>query len=193
MPPTEYAPTGYSLRWRLGGCVAFVVSGVVMVLFPHAFERRYIPAPDIVVSFKSVPGACADPEICGIEVADSDLQQGQGIHGTLSRQDSHNFMAATGPDFRKGFVDPAPVSNADWAPTLARALGFDMPARGHATGRVMSEALAGGGAPPAAEHVVLRSAPAASGVATAPNAQTSDGWCHFDSSGAPGRAIELKP
>ena len=49
MPPTEYAPTGYSLRWRLGGCLAFVVCGVLMVLFPHAFERRFIPASDVVV------------------------------------------------------------------------------------------------------------------------------------------------
>ena len=85
------------------------------------------------MSFKSFSTGCADPEVCGAEVADSSQQQGQGIHGALSRQDTHNFMAAVGPDFRKGFVDPAPVSNADWAPTLAKVLGLDMPPRGQAS------------------------------------------------------------
>jgi arylsulfatase A-like enzyme len=157
-----------------------------------AGSARTVP-PDIVVSFKSFGTGCADPELCGAEVADSEQQQGQGIHGSFGRQDTHNFMAATGPDFRKGFVDPAPVSNADWAPTLAKALGLDMAPKGRLTGRVMAEALADGGAPPAAERSTLRSAPATNGFVTVLNLQTADGRAYFDAAGMPGRTIGLEP
>jgi arylsulfatase A-like enzyme len=151
------------------------------------------PVPDIAVSFKSFSTGCADPEICGAEVADNDLQQGQGIHGSFGRQDTHNFMAAVGPDFRQGFVNPAPVSNADWAPTLAHILGLDMPARGALTGRVMREALAEGAAPPQTQKIVLRSEPAANGFTTVLNAQEADGRRYFDAAGMPGRTIGLEP
>jgi arylsulfatase A-like enzyme len=53
-------------------------------------------------------------------------------------------MAAMGPDFKKRFVDQAPVSNADIAPTLAQILGFDVASKGELKGRVLREALAGG-------------------------------------------------
>lgn len=149
--------------------------------------------PDIVVGFRSFSIGCSDPEICGAEVADSEQQQGQGIHGSFGRQDTHNFMAAMGPDFRKGFVDEAPVSNADWAPTLARILGLDMPARGNLTGRVMREALANGGPAPASNPIVLRSEPAANGFVTVLKAQEADGRRYFDAAGMPGRTIGLEP
>lgn len=151
------------------------------------------PTPDMAVGFRSFSTGCADAEICGAEVADSEQQEGQGIHGSMGRQDTHNFMAASGPDFRKGFVDPAPVSNADWAPTLAHILGLDMPARGKRTGRVMAEALADGGAPPEARKIVLRSAPAANGFVTVLNAQEAEGRRYFDAAGMPGRTIGLEP
>lgn len=151
------------------------------------------PTPDMAVSFRSFPTGCGDPEICGAEVADSEQQQGQGIHGSFGRQDTHNFMAASGPDFRKGFVDPAPVSNADWAPTLARILGLDMPPRGALTGRVMAEALTDGPAPPEAKAIVLRSEPAANGFVTVLKAQEADGRRYFDAAGMPGRTIGLEP
>ncbi|MEI9889349.1 MAG: hypothetical protein WDN45_00710 [Caulobacteraceae bacterium] len=32
-----------------------------------------------------------------VVVSDTDLQQGQGSHGSLSRGETHNFMAAVGP------------------------------------------------------------------------------------------------
>jgi arylsulfatase A-like enzyme len=151
------------------------------------------PAPDIAVSFKSFTTGCADPEICGAEVADSEQQQGQGIHGSFGRQDTHNFMAAVGPDFRQGFVDPAPVSNADWAPTLAHLLDLDMPARGQLTGRVMREALAAGGPAPETKKIIVRSEPAANGFTTVLNAQEADGRRYFDAAGMPGRTIGLEP
>jgi len=151
------------------------------------------PQPSIVVSFRSWSTGCADPEMCGVEVADSSQQQGQGIHGAFSRADTHNFMAAIGPDFKAGFKDPAPVSNADWANTLAHILGLQLGDNGKARGRVMSEALRDGGPPPASRLIVLRSDPAANGFVTVLNAQEAAGETYFDAAGAPGRTLGLKP
>jgi len=151
------------------------------------------PQPSIVVSFRSWSTGCADPEMCGVEVADSSQQQGQGIHGAFSRADTHNFMAAIGPDFKAGFKDPAPVSNADWANTLAHILGLQLSDNGKARGRVMSEALRDGGPPPASRLIVLRSDPAANGFVTVLNAQEAAGETYFDAAGAPGRTLGLKP
>jgi arylsulfatase A-like enzyme len=151
------------------------------------------PQPSIVLSFKSWSTGCADPEMCGVEIADSSQQHGQGIHGSFGRQDTHNFMAAIGPDFKAGFVDPAPVSNADWANTLAHILGLDLQPRGHALGRVMTEALTDGGAMPEARAVTVRSEPAANGFVTVLNTQEAAGETYFDAAGAPGRALGLKP
>jgi arylsulfatase A-like enzyme len=151
------------------------------------------PQPSIVVSFKSWSTGCADPEMCGAEIADSSQQQGQGIHGAFSRADTHNFMAAIGPDFKAGFVDPAPVSNADWANTLAHILGVELSNNGHLRGRVMSEALADGGAPPETRAVTVRSEPAANGFTTVLNTQEAGGETYFDAAGMPGRTLGLKP
>jgi hypothetical protein len=151
------------------------------------------PQPSIVVSLRSFSTGCADPEMCGVEVADSGQQQGQGIHGAFSRADTHNFMAAAGPDFKAGFVDAAPVGNADWGNTLARVLGLELSANGHSKGRVMAEALRGGGPAPEAHAVVLRSEPAANGFQTVLNAQQAAGETYFDAAGMPGRTLGLKP
>jgi arylsulfatase A-like enzyme len=150
------------------------------------------PTPAIVVGFRSFDTGCGDPELCGVEVADTDLQQGQGIHGSFGRQDTHNFMAATGPDFRKGFVDAAPVSNADLAVTLAHILGLEFGDEGR-TGRVITEALEGAAAAPAANRVTLRSEPAVNGFQTLLDRQDLGGRSYFDAAGAQGRTIGLRP
>ena len=79
----------------------------------------------------------------GVQITDYPLQHGQGMHGSFGRANTFNFMAAFGPDFKKGFVDEAPISNADIAPTLARILGLSMKSNGKLNGRVLTEALAG--------------------------------------------------
>jgi len=102
------------------------------------------PHPAIVVSFKSFlqqPGNL----LSAVQIADTPLQEGQGVHGSLARDNTFNSMAALGPDFRRGFVDTLPVGNADIAPTLARILGLELPARGALQGRVLTEALLGAG------------------------------------------------
>jgi hypothetical protein len=149
------------------------------------------PRPAIYVAFRSFSTGCADPELCGAIVADTDLSQGEGQHGSFGRQDTHNFMAATGPDFRVGFVDPAPVSNADLAPTLAHILGLELDANGTVVGRVAAEALRDG-APAAALPFTESSSAAANGFVTVLEGQAYGGRRYYDAAGMPGRTLGLK-
>jgi len=151
------------------------------------------PAPAIVVSFRSYSSGCAKPDTCGVEVADSDLQQGQGIHGAFSRADTHNFIAAVGPDFRAGFADPDPVSNADLAVTLEKILHLRVTAKGALGGRVLSESLKDGASGPPSGARVIRSAPAANGFRTVLDLQVLGGQAYYDAAGAPGRTLGLAP
>ncbi len=100
-----------------------------------------LPRPSIVVAFRSFALDAQDPTMSAVQVADTQLQQGQGMHGGFGRDSTLNTMLAWGPDFRRGFVDPLPVGNADIAPTLARVLGIALPSRGALHGRVLEEAL----------------------------------------------------
>ena len=150
------------------------------------------PKPSMFVAFRTFATGCPDEEICGADVSDSDLQQGQGMHGSFGRQDTHNFTAAIGPDFKAGFVDPAPVSNADLAPTAAKILKIDLGGRGVLKGRVLGEALVADAKPVEAKAHVDRSEPAANGFVTILDWQEAEGRPYFDAAGAPGKAIGLK-
>jgi hypothetical protein len=102
-----------------------------------------MPRPDIAVSFKTfylVPGDLQS----AVQIADSTLQEGQGMHGSFGRDNTFNTMVAVGPDFKSGFVDPSPVGNPDIAVTMAHILGINLPLKGKLTGRVLNEALNGG-------------------------------------------------
>ena len=149
------------------------------------------PPPAIVVGFANFGTGCDNPEMCGAEVGDTELQQGQGMHGTFGRQDTHNFMAAIGPDFKAGFRDPSPVGNADLAITGAKLLGLDLAPKGKLTGRVWSEALASDGGPVPPTAKTLSSAPAANGFTTTLDWQEADGRPYFDAAGMTGRTIGL--
>jgi arylsulfatase A-like enzyme len=148
------------------------------------------PMPAIAVNFRSFAGGCDEPLKCAVEIADTGLQQGQGMHGTFSRADTNNFMAALGPDFKTGFVDPAPVSNADIGKTLAHLLGLKVKDKGKLVGRVMSEALPGGKTPAVATRRVA-SPRAANGLQTVVEAQLVGGTRYFDAAGFPGRTLGL--
>jgi arylsulfatase A-like enzyme len=102
------------------------------------------PSPTIAVTFKIFSTDLKQPIMSGVQITDYALQHGQGMHGSFGRANTLNFMAAIGPDFKKQFVDQAPISNADIAPTLAQILGFDIAGKGELKGRVLREALAGG-------------------------------------------------
>jgi len=103
-----------------------------------------VPTPAIALNFRNFALDPLNPDMTRVELADSGLQEGQGMHGSFSRGDTFNNMAAIGPDFKRGFTDIAPVSNADVVPTLAKILGFNIPANGDLQGRVLKEALLGG-------------------------------------------------
>ncbi|MCJ2051519.1 alkaline phosphatase family protein [Methylobacterium sp. J-070] len=148
------------------------------------------PMPAIVVNFRSFSTGCADPTTCGVEVSDTVLQQGQGMHGSFSRADTRNVMGAMGPSFRTARESAVPASNADFGRTIARILDLTIPAKGTLVGRVLTEALANGATPNAEAHV-LRSEPDATGQVTVLRYQTVDGTRYFDAAGYPGRTLGL--
>ncbi len=148
------------------------------------------PHPAIAVNFRTWDTGCALPEKCGVEIADTVYQQGQGMHGSFGRADTANFMAAYGPDFKTNFADPAPVSNADVGMTIAKLLHLTIPAKGTLLGRPIDEALRGG-AVPAYQATVLRSQPGAGGVTTVLKMQTVGTTKYFDAAGFPGLTVGL--
>jgi hypothetical protein len=150
------------------------------------------PQPAIYISFRSFAGECANKLQCTVGVHDTPLGTGQGSHGSLSRAETRNFMAAIGPDFKAGYADAAPVSNADIAPTLAHIAGIEMPAKGKLKGRVISEALVGGGKVDVARHTI-QSAPAENGARTILNYQQVGAQRYFDAAGFAGKAVGLTP
>ncbi len=152
------------------------------------------PQPSIVVSFRSFAQECDIPAKlqCTVGINDTSLKTGQGSHGSLSRAETRNFMAAIGPDFKAGYADPAPVSNADIAPTLAKAAGITMAPRGKLTGRVISEALVGQNGTVFAQ-TSKASEPAENGFRTILNYQQVGEQRYFDAAGAPGRVVGLTP
>ena len=102
-------------------------------------------------------------------------------------------MAAIGPDFKAGFVDPAPVSNADCANTLARLLGLELTPRGQPARPGDDRGPDGRRAGRPAAGVTIRSEPAANGFVTVLNAQEAARQTYFDAAGAPGRTLGLNP
>ncbi|HYB41247.1 MAG TPA: alkaline phosphatase family protein [Candidatus Methylomirabilis sp.] len=149
------------------------------------------PTPAIAVNFKTFATGCDQPLLCTVEVADTGLQQGQGMHGSFSRADTMNFMAAAGPDFKSRFVDPAPVSNADIGPTMAAILGLRIPARGKLVGRVMTEAMPRGQMP-TSRALVIRSEPSENGLQTVLRYQLVGKVAYFDAGGFSGRTVGLE-
>ena len=148
------------------------------------------PIPAIAVSFRSFDTVCGEPPRCAVEVADSGLQQGQGMHGSFSRGDTWNFMAATGPDFKAGMVDLAPTSNADIGKTIANLLDLQTNDKGKLVGRVMQEILIGGPMPEVQSEVIA-SESSANGLRTVINLQRVGDTKYFDAAGFPGRTVGL--
>jgi hypothetical protein len=149
------------------------------------------PTPAIVVNFRSEATGCDQPLFCSATVSDTNLLQGQGHHGSFSRADTGNFMAAIGPAFKTGFNDTAPVGNADIAPTFEKILGVSLPPIGKLRGRALTEALAGGKPVwPWRQDVVSRRGD--NGLRTIVNMQFVGKTRYFDAAGFPGRTVGLK-
>lgn len=149
------------------------------------------PTPSVVVNFASFALGCDAPTTCGVEVADTGLQQGQGMHGSFSRADTRSTLMAIGPDFKAGFTDAMPASNADVGRTLLHLLGLGPADRGTLVGRVLTEALAGGGEGQAWGHGSVASEPDSLGHVTVLRQQTVGTVRYFDVAGYPGRTLGL--
>jgi hypothetical protein len=149
------------------------------------------PVPAIAVNFKTFTTGCERPLLCAVEIADTGLQQGQGMHGSFSRADTMNFMAAIGPDFKAGFVDDAPASNADIGLTMARILNLRIPARGKLLGRVLTEAMPKGAIVRHATRT-MRSDLSETGLRTVMQYQVVGTTRYFDAAGFPGRTVGLQ-
>jgi arylsulfatase A-like enzyme len=148
------------------------------------------PTPSIVVNFRSYVSGCDEPSNCSVEVADTVLRQGQGMHGSFGRGDTMNFMAAIGPDFKAGYADALPVSNADVGMTIAQLMGLRASAAGGLMGRVMSEALPNGITPKFADGQIV-SKPSANGLRTVLRYQRVSSQRYFDAAGFEGRTVGL--
>jgi hypothetical protein len=114
------------------------------------------------------------------------------MHGSFNRGDTENFMAAIGPDFKEGFVDEVPASNADIGKTIIAILGLLPASHGKLVGRPLIEAFPNG-ATPQWERKTLASAPSASGLRTILNYQVAGDTKYFDAAGFPGRTVGLHP
>lgn len=150
-----------------------------------------LPTPSIAINFRSFATDPSDPINTAVTVADTGLQEGQGMHGNFSRADTFNNMAAIGPDFKSGFVDTAPVSNADVPLTLAHILGLQIPSNGTLLGRVATEALKGNPNSVTVSVGTLRSLPAANGKRTLVKYQKVGTTLYFDVSGFLGWTVGL--
>jgi Type I phosphodiesterase / nucleotide pyrophosphatase len=158
--------------------------------------RAAPPHPAIVVSFtsKKIDGCKLALTLCASEIADTVLQEGQGMHGSFSRADTWNFMAARGPDFRKGFRDPLPASNADIGMTLAKLLELLAPPKSPLAGRVLTEALSATPASeplPAAKTLTETSKPTADGLQTTIKGQILGNQTYIDAAGFRDRTLGL--
>jgi hypothetical protein len=138
-----------------------------------------LPRPAIVVAFKVFYRQAGDL-LSAVQVSDTSLQEGQGMHGGFGRDSTFNNMAAIGPDFKKSFADRLPASNMDIVPTLASVLGITLPYHGTLRGRVLREAMTNGAQPPVAERKVEASRPAANGFSTILEYQEYEGHRYYD-------------
>ena len=151
--------------------------------------KAVTPNPSIVVNFRTyVAPDCKEPTNCQVQVADTVLRQGQGMHGSFGRGDTMNFMAAIGPDFKAGYADALPVSNADVGATAARILGLTQKPNGNLIGRVMTEAMPNGATPKATSDSI-KSPASANGLRTVLNFQRVGSQRYFDAAGFPGRTV----
>lgn len=94
--------------------------------------------PDVLVSLRWT----ADKNEHGVPgmFYSMDGTKGKGSHASLSRFDMHNTLVASGPDFKRGFLNETPSGNVDLVPTVLHLLGVKPPQK--LDGRVLHEAFA---------------------------------------------------
>jgi hypothetical protein len=157
-----------------------IIPGALPISAIRLAGSSKVPRPSIVVAFKTFATDAKDPVMNAVQITDYSLQHGQGMHGSFGRSNTLNFMAAIGPDFKKKFVDRAPISNADMQPTLAKLLGLRVASNGKLTGRILEEARAGGPDSMLFKSHLAISRPAADGRATVLSYQQIGEQVYFD-------------
>jgi arylsulfatase A-like enzyme len=164
--------TGQILVVTLGGSVGFYVvnhdqkvieklveflqrsefAGVILTQKAHAgtfaleqAQMNTATAPDVVAAsrWNNQPNKFG---VAGQIASDIGRKVGEGTHCTFSPHDMNNTLIASGPDFRRGWMDEMPTGNIDVTPTILWILGLN--ASQPTDGRVLSEALVDSGTPP---------------------------------------------
>jgi hypothetical protein len=150
------------------------------------------PQPAIYVNFRSFTSGCENDLQCAVAVMDTPLATGQGNHGSFSRAEIRNFMAAIGPDFKAGVCRSRSDLQRRYRADHGHVMGLNLPAKGVLKGRVISEALAGG-AEAMVQRQVVKSAPGAEGVQTILDLETVGTNRYFDAAGFAGKMVGLRP
>ena len=167
------------------------IPGTLPLSAIHLKGSALTPVPAMVINFRSFAAGCDKPFMCAVNIADHTLQQGQGMHGSFSRADTNNFMAAIGPSFRSRYVDQTPASNADVGMTVAHLLNLKLPKKGDLVGRILSESFKDGKVSPPVKHLTRMSSPAKNGLQTILLLQVVENSLYFDAAGFPGRTVGL--
>jgi hypothetical protein len=184
LSPQDYV-SGIFVDDQLGA-----IPGTLPMSAIRLIGRAATPRPSIVVNTRSFATGCEVESNCSALVTTNVSQQGQGHHGGFGRGETFNFMAATGPSFKRGFVDTMPVGNVDVHPTIARILQLPRESRGTLTGRVIEEALVNGRSARVTVRT-LRAKPGPNGLRTTLRYQEVAGVRYFDAAGTPGRTVGL--
>ena len=132
---------------------------------------------------------CDQPTNCPAQVADTVLQQGQGMHGSFSRGDTMNFMAAIGPDFKAAMSTPSGQQCRCRRDDRAD-IGTALKPNGNLIGRAMTEAMPNG-VDAEGKRRLDEVKSSANGLRTVLNFQRVGNQRYFDAAGIPGRTVGL--
>lgn len=120
----------------------FSRAGIAGTLPLDAVRLDHPRAPTVAVTMKTDDRENAFG-IGGETLHDAPYPQGGGCHGGLSRYELGNFLSMRGGAFKCAATVQCPASNIDITPTILHVLGVQPDS--HFDGRVLREALHGGG------------------------------------------------
>lgn len=124
-----------------GALVASAAAGDIPGTLPAGLIGLEGPrAPTLAMSFRW--DSTANSAGFAGHAYSTNLTQGQGQHGSMSRHETRNVMFANGPAFKQAATIASPTGNVDLAATILHLLG--LPSGGAMQGRVLEEVLAGG-------------------------------------------------
>ena len=113
------------------------------------FNLDHPRAPDIGVVMAS-DDAVNDAGVVGSSLQDYSYPVGGGLHGGVHRKELHTWLAMNGGAFNAGVQSSTPAGIVDIFPTVLSLLNIDPPAP--VDGRILNEALKGGGPAPESQH-----------------------------------------